>query len=65
MGARFLAAGLLVSAGWYAWRWQAAGMPAWVAVCWVGVWSFAAACTGKVVGIAAWRLRDRRGTLER
>jgi hypothetical protein len=65
MGARFLAAALLISTAWYAWRWQATGMAADVAVFWVGVWSFAAACTGKIVGIAAARLHNRRRAFDR
>jgi hypothetical protein len=60
MGARFLAAALLISTAWYAWRWQATGMAADVAIFWVGVWSFAAAFVGKLVGIVAARLRNRR-----
>jgi hypothetical protein len=35
-------------------------MAADVAIFWVGVWSFAAAFVGKLVGIVAARLRNRR-----
>lgn len=55
MGARFLAAALIASILWYAWRWQSSGLSVGAVVIRVSAWSFLASGIGKVVGIAASR----------
>ena len=58
MGAKFLAAGLIASVGWYGWQWHTHAL-AFGAACWrVIVISFAAAVAGKFVGIARFRMRN-------
>jgi hypothetical protein len=57
MGARFLAVGLVASAAWYAWRWEAYGSSWGSFILHLLAWSFLAAFVGKIVGIALFRRR--------
>jgi hypothetical protein len=60
MGARFLTVGLIASIAWYGWHWLAHGLTIWAFAVRVLLWSFVAACAGKVVGIALYSWRHRR-----
>lgn len=61
MGAKFLAAGFIVSLAWYGWQWLVGSLSAGGA-CWrVALVSFAAAVAGKFVGIARFRMRGAGG----
>lgn len=65
MGAKFLAAGLMASIAWYGWQWHTQMLAA-KTVCWrVVLVSFAAAVTGKLIGIARFRMRNTGAAAER
>jgi hypothetical protein len=57
MGARFLAAALLLSTLWYVWRCHASALSAKAALLRIAVISFLAAGLGKAIGIALARKR--------
>jgi hypothetical protein len=60
MGAKFLAAGLILSTLWYVWRGRGYGLSIGGIAARILLWSFLAACMGKSLGIALYRLRRRR-----
>lgn len=60
MGARFLAVGLIASIAWYGWHWLAHGLTIWAFAVRVLLWSFVAACAGKLAGLALYSWRRRR-----
>ena len=63
MGAWFLAATTIATAAWYAWHAATAPLPLGnVALRMLGI-AFTSALTGKVTGIALYRLRNRRGAM--
>jgi hypothetical protein len=55
MGARFLAASWIGSAGWYGWHWRAYGLTVAAIVLRVMVVSFAGATVGKIYGMVSSR----------
>ena len=57
MGARFLAAALLLSTLWYVWRYHASVLSAKAALLRIAVISFLVASLGKAIGIALARKR--------
>lgn len=57
MGARFLAAALVLSTLWYLWRWHSGGVSGKTALLRIALISFLAAGAGKAVGIAASKRR--------
>lgn len=60
MGARFLAAGLIASSLWYAWRWHLSLLSLRAAILCILVWSVVASCAGKLIGILLFRQRSHR-----
>jgi hypothetical protein len=64
MGARCLAAALIISTVWYAWQWQSSSLSIEAALVRVLVWSFLAAAVGKTVAaVAASRKRGQTNTI--
>lgn len=55
MGARFLAAALVISIPWYLWQWHASALSTKAALVRIVLWSFLAAGSGKLLGIAIWK----------
>jgi hypothetical protein len=60
MGARFLAAALVGSIVWYAWRRHGLMLSVWVIVLRVLLWCVVASVAGKIVGILVFRSRAQR-----
>jgi hypothetical protein len=59
MGARFLAAALLLSTLWYTLRWHSSGLSIKAVLIRISVISFLSAGVGKVIGIVASKRRTR------
>ena len=60
MGAKFLAAGLVLSVLWFAWRGHGSGVSVGGTLVRILLWSFLAACAGKLVGLTRYSLRQQR-----
>lgn len=60
MGAKFLAAGLILSILWYAWLGHASGLSIGGIVLRIFLWCFLAAGAGKLVGLVGYSLRQQR-----
>ncbi len=60
MGAKFLAAGLILAIIWYVWRGRGFRLSIGGIATRVLLWSFLAACAGKTFGMARYALRRRR-----
>jgi hypothetical protein len=60
MGAKFLAAGLILSILWYAWPGHASSLSVGGIVLRIFLWCFLAAGAGKLVGLAGYSLRQQR-----
>lgn len=65
MGARFLAAALLISTVWYVWPWESSHLSVGAVLVRVSLWSLLAAGTGKIVGIVASRKRARGRSIKK
>jgi hypothetical protein len=59
MGMRFLIAGLITSVLWYVWHGRVSGFSMGDIILRILLWSFLAACVGKIVGIIRFSLRSR------
>jgi hypothetical protein len=59
MGARFLIAGLITSVLWYVLHGRVLGLSMGGIILRILLWSFLAACVGKIVGIIRFSLRSR------
>ena len=59
MGARFLAAALVISITWYLWQWYTSAVSARDALIRIALWSFLAAAAGKLLGITIAKFRAR------
>lgn len=60
MAAKFLTAALVLSVLWYAWPGHSSGLSVGGMLLRILLWSFLAACVGKLVGLARYSLRQRK-----